>query len=337
MKAFDPNSPSNNPNNLFGLPHTAEEANLVVIPVPWEVTVTGRSGTANAPKQVLMASHQVDLFDRNKPSLWEHGLSFDEFPTQLITLQVEAMKCIKNYRALTAQNKGTDDPQAAVLKKAINECCEQVNYWVKRRATNWLAADKIVATLGGDHSTCYGLVHALTEKYDDISVLQIDAHADLRVAYEGLTYSHASIMYNIMNLPQVKSLTAVGIRDFCQEEFKYIESCPEITCHYDQQIQDNISSGISWKSIVDTIVEGLGEHVYLSFDVDGLNPALCPNSGTPVPGGLEYEQVLYLIEAAVSTGKKIIGFDISECGNDPWDGNVAARLLWRIFGIISPR
>jgi len=335
MNLFDPNSASINPNNLFGLPHTAEEAMLVVIPVPWEATATGRTGTANAPKQVLMASQQVDIFDRNRRKLWEKGLSFDEFPTQLITLQVEAMKCIKNYRLLAMQDGGQANPQMAVLKKAIDECCEQVNYWVKRRAKNWLDAGKAVATLGGDHSTCYGLVHALAEKYDNISVLQIDAHADLRAAYEGLTYSHASIMYNIMNLPQVKSLTAVGVRDLCEEEYDYIESHPEITCHYDQEIQDNICSGTSWKSIVDTIVEGLGDHVYLSLDADGLTPALCPNTGTPVPGGLDYEQVLYLIKATTVAGKKIIGFDISECGNDAWDGNVAARLLWRIFGLIS--
>ena len=335
MKAFDPNSPAINPNNLFGLPFTAEESNLVVIAVPWEVTTSGSPGTANGPKQILIGSHQIDLFDRNKPKLWEKGLAFDEFPTQFISLQAEAIKCIVNYRALSAEDRANDIPQAAVLKKAINECCEQVNAWVKRRAKTWLDLDKIVATLGGDHSTCFGLVSALTEKYDDISVLQIDAHADLRVAYEGLTYSHASIMYNIMNLPQVKSLTAVGVRDLCEEEYKYIEKYSEITVHYDKQIKDNMHGGTSWKSIVDTIVEGLGKNVYLSFDVDGLNPSLCPNTGTPVPGGLEFEEALYLIEATVAAGKKIIGFDISECGNDPYDGGVAARLLWRIFGIIN--
>ena len=335
-KDFDPNAASFNPNNLFGLPHGPEDAKLVVIPVPWEVTISARSGTANGPKQVLLASQQVDVFERDKPGLWEMGIAFDEFPTQLITLQAEALKCIMNYRRLA---KTSDDLQgnetAAVLIKAINQCCEQVNYWVKRRSGIWLDQDKIVATLGGDHSTCYGLVHELSERYEDISVLQIDAHADLRNAYEGLTYSHASIMFNLMNLPSVTSLTAVGIRDLCQEEFDVIESRKEITCHYDRQIRDNMYSGTGWSSIVDTIVEGLGPNVYLSFDVDGLNPSLCPNTGTPVPGGLEFEEALYLVQAVVKSGKRIIGFDISECGDDPWDGNVGARLLWRIFGIIS--
>ena len=336
MDIFNPNAPSKNPNNLFGLPQRPEDSKLVVIPVPWEVTTSGNTGTANAPKCVLMASHQVDVFDHLKPYLWEQGLAFDEFPTQLITLQLEALKCIKNYRALNATKKGLlDNPQSDVLRKAINECCEQVNYWVKRRADTWLEADKIVATLGGDHSTCYGLVHALADRYDNISILQIDAHADLRKAYEELTYSHASIMYNITQLPQVRSLTSIGVRDLCEEEFNYIESQPKITCHYDQEIRDNLYSGTSWKDIVDTIVDGLGQHVYLSFDVDGLTPELCPRTGTPVPGGLDFEQSLYLIKAVVDSGKKIIGFDISECGNGEWDGNVAARLLWRIFGMLA--
>lgn len=333
---FDPNAPSNNPNNLFGLPHTPEEAKLVVIPVPWEVTTSGGSGTANGPKQVLLASHQVDLFDRSKPELWKQGIAFDAFPTPLITLQAEAMKCIKNYRALGAvSNLQQDSPQAIVLKKAVNECCEQVNYWVKRRAENWLEQDKIVATLGGDHSTCYGLVHALAEKYSDISILQIDAHADLRDAYEGITYSHASIMFNLMKLNGVSSLTAVGVRDLCEEENDYIESHSEVSCHFEREIRKNIYSGTGWASIVDTIVEGLGQTIYLSLDVDGLNPSLCPNTGTPVPGGLEFEEAMYLIEAVTKSGRKIVGFDISECGDAKWDGNVAARLLWRIFGALN--
>ncbi|MBL4658272.1 MAG: agmatinase family protein [Flavobacteriales bacterium] len=336
IQDFDPNAPSANPNNLFGLPHSAEEARLVVIPVPWEVTVSGKPGTANGPKQVLLASHQVDLFDAEHPELWKAGIAFDAFPTPLITLQAEAMKCINNYRKLsTVSNLQKDSPQAIVLRKAVNECCEQVNYWVKRRAENWIEQDKLVATLGGDHSTCYGLVHALSEKHGDLSILQIDAHADLRNAYEGLTYSHASIMYNLMQLEGVNSLTGVGIRDISEEEHKTIESNDGITCHYDQQIRTNIYAGTGWASIVDTIVEGLGQTVYLSFDVDGLQPALCPNTGTPVPGGLEFEEALFLIAAIKKSGRTIVGFDISECGDGELDGNVAARLLWRIFGVVG--
>lgn len=333
---FNPNAPSANPDNLFGLPHSAEESKVVVIPVPWEVTTSGGSGTANGPKQVLLASHQIDLFDRNKPELWKDGIAFDAFPTPLMPLQIEAMKCIKNYRVIINDKKTPDStPQALILKKAVNESCEQVNHWVKRRAEMWLEQGKIVATLGGDHSTCFGLVHALSEKHGDLSILQIDAHADLRKAYEGLTYSHASIMYNLITLEGVSSISSVGVRDLCEEEYAFIDSHTDITCHFDRQIRENMYSGTSWLSVVDTIVEGLGQNVYLSFDVDGLNPSLCPNTGTPVPGGLEFEEAMFLIEAVVKSGRKIVGFDISECGDDPWDGNVAARLLWRIFGVVS--
>jgi agmatinase len=190
-----------------------------------------------------------------------------------------------------------------------------------------------VAMLGGDHSTPLGFIRALGEKYNRFGVLQIDAHADLRKAYEGFTYSHASIMYNALKLPAVGRLVQVGIRDYCDEELDVMKRAGgRIVTYFDQDIKEQLFGGTSWAAICDKIIADLPHDVYVSFDIDGLNPKLCPNTGTPVAGGFEFEEVAFLIKKLVKSGRKIIGFDLNEVapGADDWDANVGARLLYHL-------
>jgi agmatinase len=198
-----------------------------------------------------------------------------------------------------------------------------------------LNQNKLVALLGGDHSTPLGLMQALSEKYSSFGILHIDAHADLREAYEGFEFSHASIMYNAIKLPQVTRLVQVGIRDYCVAENQLIKSDARITTFFDREIKQSQFEGVTWSVTCDKIIEALPERVYLSFDIDGLDPKLCPHTGTPVPGGLEFEQSIYLIEKLVHSGRTIIGFDLNEVapGNDEWDANVGARLLYRLSNL----
>jgi agmatinase len=214
----------------------------------------------------------------------------------------------------------------------INLACLELNQWVKNESLKLLKKNKIVALLGGDHSTPLGLMQALAEKYPSYGILHIDAHADLRKAYEGFEYSHASIMYNAIKLPQISHLVQVGIRDYCEAEVNLINNEPRITTFYDREIKHSQFEGKNWSAICDTIIETLPEKVYLSFDIDGLDPKLCPNTGTPVPGGLELEQSIYLVEKLAKSGRTIIGFDLNEVapGSDEWDANVGARLLYRL-------
>jgi agmatinase len=192
--------------------------------------------------------------------------------------------------------------------------------------------NKIVALLGGDHSTPLGLMQALAEKHSSFGILHIDAHADLREAYEGFEYSHASIMFNAIKIPQITHLVQVGIRDYCEAELRLIKSDNRISAFFDRDIKHRQFEGTTWASICDQIIDVLPKKVYLSFDIDGLDPKLCPNTGTPVPGGLELEQSIYLVEKLVYSGRTIIGFDLNEVapGKDEWDANVGARLLYRL-------
>ncbi len=177
----------------------------------------------------------------------------------------------------------------------------------------------------------------MSDVHSEFGILQIDAHADLRVAYEGFTYSHASIMYNVLgNIPQVKKLVQVGIRDYCDEELDIInESNGRIVTFFDRDIKARQYEGETWKVICNDIISSLPQKVYISFDIDGLDPKLCPNTGTPVPGGFEAEQIFYLFRMVRESGRELIGFDLNEVssGNHSGDGIDAitgARVLFKL-------
>lgn len=222
--------------------------------------------------------------------------------------------------------------------KEINEGSLLLNEWVYDQTRELLNQDKLVGILGGDHSTPMGFMKALAEKHGDFGILQIDAHCDLRKSYEYFTYSHASIMYNaLQEIPAIHKLVQVGVRDYCEEEWDLIcNSNHRIVTYFDKAIKERQFEGERWKGIVTEIIEHLPEKVYLSFDIDGLDRKFCPNTGTPVPGGLEMEEVLYLVKKISESGRKLIGFDLVEIsiGQTDWDANVGARILWRLCNLL---
>jgi agmatinase len=316
--AFDPNSSASEDSGVFGLPFSAEESKLVIIPVPWEATVSYGGGTSLGPELVLRASKQVDLFDLEVQNAYEVGYFMEEISGEILSMSDQA--------------KAHDDVTQ------VNALGAKLNDWVYSRTKDWLGKNKIVALLGGDHSTPYGAIRAISEKYKgDIGILHIDAHADLREAYEGFTWSHASIMFNVMKSSfKPKKLVQVGIRDFCEDEFQFINSRSDIKTFFDTDLQKQLLSGTNWQTLADEIIDQLPEKVYVSFDVDGLDPNLCPNTGTPVPGGLSYHQALSLFRTLHERNKQIVGFDLNEVSGGPeqveWNGNIGARLLYKLCG-----
>lgn len=334
---FDADAAAPPDSGVFGLPFSPADAKIVLIPVPFEATTSYGGGTVDGPKAILEASKQVDLFDLDTGRPWEAGIALlDENPA------VRAWN--EEARALATpiiESGGKSDP--AQLAK-INALCEQMNGWVYETTRAWLAKGKIVGVVGGDHSTPYGCIRAHAEKYPGLGVLHLDAHADLRNAYEGLTWSHASIMHNVMaRLPQVAKLVQVGIRDFGEAEFDAIQaSNGRIHTFFDHRLARAHLDGMPWRELVDNIVSELPENIYLSWDIDGLDPTLCPHTGTPVPGGLSFVQAIALLEGIVRAGKRIVGFDLNEVApgpDDEWDGNVGARLLYKMIGwtLVSQR
>ncbi|HMP90691.1 MAG TPA: agmatinase family protein [Kiritimatiellia bacterium] len=339
IQSFDPNQLGRENSGIFGLPFTPEEARVVVVPVPWEVTVSYGGGTLRGPHGILEASRQVDLYDPDLPDAWKLGVAMDPIPASLIRDSQKLRKLAVNCIEKLAQGR---DPQndKAMMKayKDVNAGCTRMIKHVRDTTSRHLANNKMVALVGGDHSTPLGFIEALADKYKSFGILQMDAHADLREAYEGFRYSHASIMYNALKVRQVTRLVQAGIRDYCDEEVNVIrQSKGRVVTFFDRDIKRKLYAGQAMNSVHKEIVKKLPKLVYVSFDIDGLDPKLCPRTGTPVPGGFEFEEALQLVKAVVDSGRMIIGLDVNEVspGPDEWDANVGARLLFRLINLMA--
>jgi agmatinase len=335
---FDPNSVGLLSNNIFGLPFTEEEAALVLLPVPWEVTVSYRTGTAKGPENIFNAAMQVDLYDPDVVDGWKKG--FHMLPVdKIIRAKSDYLRQCAELIISCMTEGGKVDCNDQLNRKLteINNGCKMLHDWVYEMSSSLLKKGKKVGLIGGDHSTPLGYIKALADHHTDFGILQIDAHADLRIAYEGFTYSHASIMYNTLNeVPQVKRLVQVGIRDYCDEELEIIEGSEgRIVTFFDRDIKARQYEGDTWKAICNDIIAALPQKVYISFDIDGLDPKLCPNTGTPVPGGFETEQVFYLFRMLHASGRQLIGFDLNEVSSgihavDSIDAITGARMLYKL-------
>jgi agmatinase len=329
---FDPNGIGLDNGNFMGLPFTEDNAKIVLISVPWDVTVSYSDGTSTAPENIRQASLQLDLFDPEVNDAWKMGIYLRPSTINWLNVNNELRPLSKKYIAFLEQN-GTiaQNEEMAQVLKTINEAHEKLNQEIYLEAKKIIESKKIPAVLGGEHSVPFGLLKALHEKFPDFGVLHIDAHMDLRDSYEGFTYSHASIFNNAVKKAYVNTLVQVGIRDFCEQEVAFAKQ-HDISVFYDYQLQQQKYQGKTWHSQCQEIIARLPQQVYVSFDIDGLDPQLCPNTGTPVAGGLNFNEALYLIKQMVESGRQIIGFDLCEVGGigNEWDGNVGARVLYKL-------
>lgn len=339
LSQFDPNAVGNPNNNIFSLPFPEEDARLVILPVPWEVTVSYIAGTARAPEHILNASLQVDLFDPDFRNAWKQGYYLRPCDKKVLMKSDYLRKEAELYINYIAQGEVVADNKfMCKTLKEINEGSNFLNTWVYEQTKELLHEGKLVGLLGGDHSTPLGFYKAIGEKYQDFGILHIDAHCDLRKSYEGFKYSHASIMYNALEeIPALTKLVQVGVRDFCDEEFDYmINSKERVITYFDKDIKERQFDGDTWKTIADEIVNHLPHYVYISFDIDGLDPKLCPHTGTPVQGGFETEQVFYLFKKIAQSGRQLVGFDLVEVGvsHSEYDENVGARCLFKLCNML---
>ncbi|MEO8852603.1 MAG: agmatinase family protein [Ginsengibacter sp.] len=339
LKDFDADSVGNANSGIFGLPFTEEEAKLILLPVPWEVTVSYKAGTARATERICKASLQVDLLDETTDNAWKKGIFMRQVDKNILMksdyLRKEAELYI-NY--ISEGEQLCDNKFMQKVLHEINEGSDFLNEWVYEQTKELLVDQKLVGIIGGDHSSPFGYYKALAEKHGHFGILQIDAHCDLRCCYENLKYSHASIMYNTLEkIPQVSKLVQVGTRDYATVELDYIRNHPgRVVTYFDNDIKERLYEGETWKGIVDEMITHLPEKVYISFDIDGLDPKLCPNTGTPVPGGFETQQVYYLFKKIHQSGRLIIGFDLNEVGvsTNDWDENVGARVLFNLCNLL---
>ena len=336
---IDPNGVAVKNDAFFSLDGEPKDSDILFLSIPWDVTTSYRPGTRSGPKEILTASRQLDLFSPFLDRAWEMKLATLPYPQEWDAKSEMLRKKTSRYIGFLEDGGSADaDPEMATILAEANREAEDLFRWSYAETKAWLAKGKRVITVGGDHATSRGPIAAHAEKFPGLSVLHFDAHADLRVAYEGFPNSHASIMDHVVQMPGVSKLVQIGIRDVSPGEVERIQKSEKtdrkISTYYDWDLQARKLRGESWDAVCAEIVSKLGETVYVSFDIDGLDPKLCPSTGTPVPGGLEFQEAVYLVQKVVTSGNRIVGADLVEVApnptGDPWDGNVGARLLYQL-------
>jgi agmatinase len=332
----DPDAPPSADAGLFGLPTTPEQARLVIIPVPWDATTSYRAGTSRGPAAIRIASHQLDLYDVDLGEPWRAGIALLGTGDEVLGWNAAARADAERIIAVGGRVDG--DPALSAALERVNVASARLNRHVAELVDAQLRNGKLVGVLGGDHAVPLGAITRLGHDHPAFGVLHVDAHCDLRAAYEGFTYSHASIMYNVLReVPQVQTVVQVGIRDFAKAEAEVVKQAGgRVVLFDDGTLATRAFDGEPWSMTCDAIVGRLPPLVYISFDIDGLDPRLCPSTGTPVPGGLSFQQAAFLIKRVVQSGRRIIGFDLNEVApgadGDEWDANVGARVLYKLCG-----
>jgi agmatinase len=333
---FDPNGVGIANGNIFGFPIREIEADIVIIPVPWDATASYGKGTSRGPKTILEASTQLDFYHPKLKSAFETKVFMTPISDEWLRLNDQLCAKAVDYISFLEDGGQLEDNtffQEVVLE--IDNAQNALKNQLRERVSALLKEGKIVAVLGGEHSTPLGLIEALNDRNEPFGILQIDAHADLREAYEDFKQSHASIMFNVLkNCKNVQNLVQVGVRDVASSEVDLIqENKGRVRTFFDWELKEEQFNGKTWAEQVKEIISNLPEKVYVSFDIDGLVPELCPNTGTPVSGGFRLEEITFLLFELVNSGKKIIGFDLNEVApgeSGDWDANVGARALWNL-------
>jgi agmatinase len=341
--AFDPSAAAPADSGLFGLPHGPDEAAVHVLPAPFDATASYRKGAWKGPAAILRASRQVDLFDLEHGRPYEAGIWMAPDEGAAIEELNRRASALADAVIAVGGEVGHDARLSADLAQ-VNALGARVNELVRERTHAVLERGALPALVGGDHSTPFGAVQAAAERHPGLGVLHFDAHADLREAYEGFDWSHASIMDNVARrLEGVSAIVQVGVRDLSEEERASIDgSRGRLRTLYDRDWQRAKLAGGDLRELVRAHLAHLPREVWISFDVDGLDPTLCPHTGTPVPGGLLWGETMLWLDELAASGRRVVGLDLNEVNpgpewdaatarDDAWDAIVGARLLYRLI------
>ena len=309
-----------------------------VFPAPFDATASYRKGAARGPQAIRRASHQIDLYDLATGRPYERGIWMAEDDGRIAALNEEATPLAD--RVIAAGGRVGGDAELEAARARVDALGAEVNALVRAATESALERGRLPALVGGDHATPFGAIAACAARHPGLGVLHFDAHADLRVAYEGFTWSHASILHNVVErLDGVARVVQVGLRDLCEEEHDAIRgSGGRVRAVFDRDWARARLEGRDLRALVRAELEHLPDEVYVTFDVDGLDPALCPNTGTPVPGGLTWNEAGLWLDELAAAGRRVVGLDVNEvnpgatpASEDSWDAMVGARLLYRLI------
>ena len=289
------------PNNFLALPEQwsgLQRSRVVVLPVSYEHTTSFGKGTASGPESILEASGQVELYD-------------EELDTEVYTLT-------GGIATFKPMDPGGND--AAMVES------------IRKHVHGLIKKDKTVICIGGEHTISIGAAQAHSEQYPDLSVLQLDAHSDLRDEYEGNRYSHACVMARVYEFN--KNIVQAGIRSQCREEADFIRQ-HKISTFYAFDLKGG-RYGADQYAWHDAVIGSLRENVYLTIDCDFLDPGLMPAVGTPEPGGFGWHETISFLRS-LAERRRIVGFDITELSPIPgliYPQFVMAKLIYKLIGYI---
>ena len=334
---FNPDGVGVDNGNYFGMDFKLEDARLVLVSAPWDVTSSYGAGSVYAPDAIIDASTQLDFYDPVSPDMWRRGIATAPVDYSLEEdsqrLRGDAEKVIKQLE----QGGDVSGEYFARKIRRINEGCAKMNARICEQVSQYLDAGHITGLVGGDHSTAYGSIKAVAERNEGLGILHFDAHRDLREAYEFFDCSHASVMFNVLrDIGNVSKLVQVGVRDFCYTERRIAETDPRVESFEWDALARAKFEGRTWASICSDIVECLPQTIYISMDIDALSIEYCPHTGTPVVGGMTFDEAVYLMDCAARSGRRIAGFDLVEVVpgiDDKTDASVGARMLYKMCGI----
>ena len=272
-----------------GLPDSLERSKIVILPVPFDLTTTYQKGTDLGPAALIEASRNLELYD----------------------IETEFEAYTFGIHTASAVEESTSEAMLDQLTQRVRELLKQ---------------DKFVVTLGGEHAISQAPIRAFAEKYPGLSLLQLDAHADLQMAYEDNPLSHASVMARVHEIPGIANIVAAGIRSMSSEELPLLSQQKTYFAH-------EICNQEEW---IDQVVADLGENVYITFDLDVFDPAIMPSTGTPEPGGLLWYPVMKLLRK-IAMNKTIVGCDFVElCPNPSHKAPdfLAAKLVYKLLSYV---
>ncbi len=315
LSQFDPDF-RYNPEHIFGLPFDAEESEIIVLPVPWDIS-SRMNGSSEAPERLLEASQKISLYHPEFPDVWKMGISMESIPYKWKESSDE-LKKIESKIIHNLHKKLNKSRQVEQLQryKNINYTTRLLNEWVSDRVHKILEAGRISAVLGGNHGVSYGAIHAYSEKYKHLGVLHLDAHPAFKSKPLGFEHSHDSLMRQVLDAQMIPKIVQVGIRETSYEEMDfYKKNTSRIKVFFDAYLKEKLNKGTTWKILINEILSALPSYIYVSVDIDVLRPEYCPNSDKLVPGGLDYYELTALLTELARSGKQIVGFDL--CGISP--------------------
>ncbi len=317
----------------FGDKTSLSDADVVVVSAPWSVTSDFGRGATYTPDAIIEASLGKELYDVSTGMSVEGRIATAEID---YNIQEISEQLGRDAERIVRSCEGEDGEIGDYISRkiaSVNEGFAEMHKSIYKQVKQFSAEGKRVAIVGGDHSVAFGAVKALAEDNEALGVLFVDAHSDFGRENELFKFSHRTIARDIVEAAPVAKLVQVGVRDVERAEVEAIRATDNVEVFFAENLAARRFEGCSWGDICREIVAELPENVYISFDVDALKIEFCNNTNAPTPGGMSFDEALYLINMVVASGRNIVGCDISEVVTsleDKMDAIVGARLLAKL-------